>query len=304
MSWLERFARPKVRALFRKDDIPEKLWEKCPACEQMIFHRELEAQMRVCPHCGHHMRIDARTRLSLLFDDAAYQTIELPTVPADPLRFRDRKRYPDRLREAQVMSTLADAIVVAYGKMGGHQAVIAAFEFSFMGGSMGMAVGEALVAAARLATLQHAPLIVIPASGGARMQEGVLSLVQMARTTVAIEEMRESGLPYIVVLTDPTTGGVTASFAMIGDIAIAEPGATISFAGARVIEETIRQQLPAGFQKAEYLLDHGMLDMVVHRHKLRETLARVVDLLMAAPRSADVVTHPRSGLDIPAQPRA
>ncbi len=304
MSWLERFARPKVRALFRKDDIPEKLWEKCPACEQMIFHRELEAQMRVCSHCGHHMRIDARTRLSLLFDEGAYQAIELPTVPADPLRFRDRKRYPDRLREAQGASTLADAIVVAHGTMGGHQAVIAAFEFGFMGGSMGMAVGEALVAAARLATLQHAPLIVIPASGGARMQEGVLSLVQMARSTVAIEEMREAGLPYIVVLTDPTTGGVTASFAMIGDIAIAEPGATIGFAGARVIEETIRQQLPAGFQKAEYLLDHGMLDMVVHRHKLRETLARVIDLLMAAPRSADVVAHPRSGLDIPAQPRA
>lgn len=304
MSWLERFARPKVRGLFRKGDIPEKLWEKCPACEQMIFHRELEAQMRVCPHCGHHMRIDAKTRLALLFDDGAYQSIELPAVPADPLRFRDRKRYPDRLREAQVSSALADAIIVAHGRLGGHQAVIAAFEFGFLGGSMGMAVGEALVAAARLAVLQQAPLVVIPASGGARMQEGVLSLVQMARTTVAIEELREAGLPYIVVLTDPTTGGVTASFAMIGDIAIAEPGATIGFAGARVIEETIRQQLPAGFQKAEYLLDHGMLDMVVHRHKLRETLARVIDLLMAAPRSAEVVVHPRSGLDIPAQPRA
>ena len=304
MSWLERFARPKVRALFRKDDIPEKLWEKCPACEQMIFHRELEAQMCVCPHCGHHMRIDARTRLALLFDDGDYKTIELPAVPADPLRFRDRKRYQDRLKEGQATSLLDDAIIVAHGKMGGHQTVIAAFEFGFLGGSMGMAVGEALVAAARLAMLQAAPFIVIPASGGARMQEGVLSLMQMARTTVAIEELREAGLPYIVVLTDPTTGGVTASFAMIGDIAIAEPGAMIGFAGARVIEETIRQQLPAGFQKAEYLLDHGMLDMVVHRHKLRETLVRVVDLLMAAPRGAEVVAYPRTVLDIPAQPRA
>ncbi|MGE3894916.1 MAG: acetyl-CoA carboxylase, carboxyltransferase subunit beta, partial [Alphaproteobacteria bacterium] len=299
MSWLDRFARPKVRGFFRRDDTPEKLWEKCPACEQMIFHRELEAQMNVCPHCGHHMRIDAKRRLALLFDDGAYQTIELPAVPADPLRFRDRKRYPDRLREAQAASGLIDAIIVGHGRMSGRQAVIAAFEFSFLGGSMGMAVGEALVAAARLAVLQQAPLIVIPASGGARMQEGVLSLMQMARTTVAIEELREAGLPYLVVMTDPTTGGVTASFVMIGDIAIAEPGATIGFAGARVIEETIRQQLPAGFQKAEYLLDHGMVDMVVHRHKLRETLVRIIELLMAAPRSADVVTLPRSGLDIP-----
>jgi acetyl-CoA carboxylase carboxyl transferase subunit beta len=300
MSWLDRFARPKVRGLFRRDDIPEKLWEKCPACEQMIFHRELEAQMFVCPHCGHHMRIDAKRRLALLFDDGAYQTIELPAVPADPLRFRDRKRYPDRLREAQTASGLNDAVIVGHGKLGGRAAVIAAFEFSFLGGSMGMAVGEALVAAARLAVLQQAPLIVIPASGGARMQEGVLSLMQMARTTVAIEELREAGLPYLVVMTDPTTGGVTASFAMLGDIAIAEPGATIGFAGARVIEETIRQQLPAGFQRAEYLLDHGMLDMVVHRHKLRETLMRIVELLMAEPRSAEVVALPRTGLDIPA----
>lgn len=302
MSWLDRFARPKVRALFRKDDIPEKLWEKCPACEQMIFHRDLVAQLRVCPHCGHHMRIDARTRLGSLFDDGAYQTIELPNVPADPLRFRDRKRYHDRMREAQAASGLDDAIVVAHGKLTGRQAVIAAFEFGFLGGSMGMAVGEALVAAARLAILQQAPLIVIPSSGGARMQEGVLSLVQMARTTVAIEELREAGLPYIVVLTDPTTGGVTASFAMIGDIAIAEPGAMIGFAGARVIEETIRQQLPAGFQKAEYLLEHGMLDMVVPRAKLRETLGRIIGLLMEQPRSAEVVPLPRPVPDLPAHP--
>lgn len=302
MSWLDRFARPKVRALFRKDDIPEKLWEKCPACEQMIFHRDLVAQLRVCPHCGHHMRIDARTRLGSLFDDGAYQTIELPNVPADPLRFRDRKRYHDRMREAQAASGLDDAIVVAHGKLTGRQAVIAAFEFGFLGGSMGMAVGEALVAAARLAILQQAPLIVIPSSGGARMQEGVLSLVQMARTTVAIEELREAGLPYIVVLTDPTTGGVTASFAMIGDIAIAEPGAMIGFAGARVIEETIRQQLPAGFQKAEYLLEHGMLDMVVPRAKLRETLGRIIGLLMEQPRSAEVVPLPRPVPDLPTHP--
>ncbi|MEE8172437.1 MAG: acetyl-CoA carboxylase carboxyltransferase subunit beta, partial [Alphaproteobacteria bacterium] len=217
MSWLDRFARPKVRGLFRKDDIPQDLWEKCPKCEQMIFHRELESNQRVCPHCDHHLRLDAKQRLAYLFDDGEFQTIELPEVVADPLRFRDRKRYQDRLKEARSENN-QDAVIVAHGTLGGHLVVVAAFEFAFLGGSMGVAVGEALLAGARLAVLQDSTFIVVPASGGARMQEGTLSLMQMARTTVAVDELKEAHLPYIVVLTNPTTGGVTASFAMLGDI--------------------------------------------------------------------------------------
>ncbi|MEQ8966221.1 MAG: acetyl-CoA carboxylase, carboxyltransferase subunit beta [Azospirillaceae bacterium] len=280
MNWLTNFVRPKIRALVAKQDVPENLWDKCPNCEAMIFHRDLQAHAKVCQHCGHHMRLDATERLDMLFDNATYQTIELPKVPVDPLKFRDTKRYGDRLRDAQAKTGRSDAVVVAHGRMGGRAAVVAAFDFSFMGGSMGLAVGEAVVAAARLALLQQAPLIVIPASGGARMQEGILSLMQMPRTVIAIDQVKEAGLPYIVVLADPTTGGVTASFAMLGDIQIAERGAMIGFAGARVIEETIRQSLPEGFQRAEYLLDHGMLDIVVHRADLRPTLVRVLSLLM------------------------
>ena len=298
MSWLERFTRPKVRALFRKDNIPEDLWEKCPNCEQMIFHRELENNQRVCPQCDYHLRLDARGRLAHLFDGGEYQTIELPEVANDPLRFRDRKRYADRLREARV-GDRNDAIVVAHGTLGGQRVVVAAFEFAFLGGSMGLAVGEALLSAARLAVLQDSAFIVVPASGGARMQEGVLSLMQMARTTIAVDELKEARLPYIVVLTNPTTGGVTASFAMLGDIAVAEPGAMIGFAGTRVIEETIREQLPEGFQRAEYLLEHGMVDMVVHRHELKDRLAKLISLLRAGQVTAEVVELPRSPLDIP-----
>jgi acetyl-CoA carboxylase carboxyl transferase subunit beta len=278
MSWLDRFARPKVRGLFRKDDIPQDLWEKCPNCEQMIFHRELENNQRVCPHCDHHLRLDALKRLAYLFDEGEFQTIELPEVATDPLRFRDRKRYQDRLKEAR-SEDKQDAVIVAHGKLGGHAVVVAAFDFSFLGGSMGVAVGEALLAGARLAVLQDSSFIVVPASGGARMQEGTLSLMQMARTTVAVDELKEAHLPYIVVLTNPTTGGVTASFAMLGDIAIAEPGAVIGFAGARVIEDTIREKLPEGFQRSEHLLEHGMIDMVVRRHDLRATLSRLISLL-------------------------
>lgn len=300
MSWLDRFARPKVSGLFRKADIPEDLWEKCEKCEQMVFHRELESNLRVCPRCDHHMRIGADKRLALLFDDdEGYKTIELPAVPEDPLRFRDRKRYADRLREARGKTGNDDAIVVAHGRIGGAQVVIAAFDFGFLGGSMGTAVGESLLAAARLAVIQESPLIVIPSSGGARMQEGVLSLMQMARTTIAVDELKEAGLPYIVLLTHPTTGGVTASFAMLGDIAIAEPGAVIGFAGARVIEETIRETLPEGFQRAEYLRDHGMVDMVVHRHKLRETLANLLALLRDKKPVADVVPLREDAPDVP-----
>jgi acetyl-CoA carboxylase carboxyl transferase subunit beta len=296
MSWLDRVVRPKIRALVSKE-APENLWEKCPACGQMIFHRELETNQRVCTHCGHHMRIAARARLAGLFDDGVFTEIEVPKTVADPLKFRDRKRYADRLREAQAKieadrvgkPTQSDAIIVAHGKMGGMPAVIAAFDFSFMGGSMGVAVGEGIIAAARLAVLQEAPLLVIPASGGARMQEGILSLMQMPRTTVAIDEVKEAGLPYVVLLTDPTTGGVSASFAMLGDIAIAEPGAVVGFAGKRVIEETIREKLPDGFQTAEYLLEHGMVDMVVARGEIRDTLIRLYRHFLRPNPPADIV---------------
>jgi acetyl-CoA carboxylase carboxyl transferase subunit beta len=281
MSWLTNFVRPKLQALVRKADVPENLWEKCTACGQMIFHRELESNHRVCPHCGHHMRIGWKKRLEILFDEGSFERVETPRVETDPLRFRDRKRYTDRLKEAQAKTAEPDAIVVAYGRMGGAGVVIAVLNFDFMAGSMGVAVGEGLVAAAAKAVAEKAPMIVVPASGGARMQEGILSLMQMPRSIIAVEDVKEAGLPYIVLLTDPTTGGVSASFAMLGDIAIAEPGAVIGFAGARVIEETIREKLPEGFQKAEYLLQHGMVDMVVPRGELRPTLIRLLSLLKA-----------------------
>jgi acetyl-CoA carboxylase carboxyl transferase subunit beta len=238
------------------------------------------------------MRIGAKERLKMLFDEGDYQTIELPETPLDPLKFRDRKRYTERLKEAQAKTDTTEAILVAHGKMGGAPVVIAAFDFTFMGGSMGMAVGEALLAAAKLAVLQEAPLITIPSSGGARMQEGILSLMQMPRTVIAVEQVKEAGLPYIVLLSDPTTGGVSASFAMLGDIALAEPGAVIGFAGQRVIEETIRETLPEGFQRAEYLLEHGMVDMVVHRRELRETIIRLLQLLREKTPPAEVVALP------------
>lgn len=293
MNWLTNFVRPRIRALVQKTDVPDKLWDKCPKCGQMIFHRELEANLCVCPHCDHHMRLSAEKRLAMLFDEGQYNSIELPKTPADPLKFRDRKRYVDRLKEAQTKTSLNDAIVVAHGRMGGLPVVVAAFEFDFQGGSMGVAVGEAIVAAAKLATLQQAALIAIPASGGARMQEGILSLMQMPRTTIAVEQLREAGLPYIVILTDPTTGGVSASFAMLGDIQIAEPGAVIGFAGARVIEETIKEKLPEGFQRAEYLLEHGMVDMVTHRKEMRETISRILSLLMNKNPAAPIVALPK-----------
>jgi acetyl-CoA carboxylase carboxyl transferase subunit beta len=292
MNWLTNFVRPKLRELVGQKEIPDNLWHKCPGCSEMIFHRELEKTSKVCPHCGHHLRLNADERLKLLFDEGVFQRIELPKAPVDPLKFRDSKRYTDRLKEAQTKTGVNDAMHVAHGTMGGLNVVVAVLDFSFMGGSMGMAVGESLLAAARLAIVQNAPLIMIISSGGARMQEGILSLMQMARTTVAVEEVREAGLPYIVVLTDPTTGGVSASFAMLGDVAMAEPGATIGFAGARVIEQTIREKLPDGFQRSEYLLEHGMLDMVVHRHDLRATLIRTVGLLVNRRPPAEIVALP------------
>ncbi len=291
MNWISNYVRPKIRALVKKPDVPDNLWEKCTSCGQMIFHRELEAAHRVCPHCNQHMRIGAKARLAMLFDGGLYDRAELPGNITDPLKFRDRKRYSERLRETVAKTGEKDAIIVGEGSMGGHATVIAAFNFAFMGGSMGIAVGEGLLTAARLAVEKQAPLIVVPSSGGARMQEGILSLMQMPRSIIAVDLVKEAGLPYIVLLTDPTTGGVSASFAMLGDIAIAEPGAVIGFAGARVIEETIRETLPEGFQRAEYLLEHGMVDMVVHRDELRNTLIRIITLLREpGPREETPVT--------------
>lgn len=284
MNWLTNFVRPKIRALVGKQkEIPDNLWEKCPGCSAMLFKRELEEQMNVCRHCGHHLRLDPVKRLEMLFDDGKYNLIDIPKVTSDPLHFRDNKRYTERLKDARSKTGRQDAILVAEGTMNGARAVIAAFDFSFIGGSMGMAVGEGLVTAAQEAVARKAPLIVVPASGGARMQEGLLSLMQMPRSVIAAKQVKESGLPYIVVFTDPTTGGVTASFAMIGDIHIAERGAEISFAGRRVIESTIREALPAGFQRSEYLLEHGMVDIVVTRAELRETLIRILSLLRKTP---------------------
>ncbi|MCA3278421.1 MAG: acetyl-CoA carboxylase carboxyltransferase subunit beta [Roseomonas sp.] len=277
MNWISDWALPKIQGLFKRE-APENLWHNCPSCQQMIFHRDLEKALRVCTHCGHHMRLGAAQRLEATLDPG-FSRIELPKAPADPLRFRDQRRYADRLRESQTKTSMDDAVAVAHGTINGQRAVVAAFEFAFMGGSMGAGVGEAIVTAAKLAVLQDAPLIVFTASGGARMQEGAISLMQMPRTVIATRMVKEAGLPFITVLCDPTTGGVTASFAMLGDIQIAEPGALIGFAGARVIEQTVREKLPEGFQRAEYLLEHGILDMVVKRGEMRETLARVISLL-------------------------
>jgi acetyl-CoA carboxylase carboxyl transferase subunit beta len=279
MSWLAGYVRPKIRTLLGRREVPDNLWIQCPSCQQMLFTKDLERTLKVCANCGHHMRPTAIERLGYTFDDSQYTRIELPKVPVDPLKFRDSKRYTDRLKEARDKTGLEDACLVAHGTIGGHKAVVAAMAFEFMGGSMGAAVGEAIVAAARLAVLQDAPLIVFTASGGARMQEGAISLMQMPRTTIATRLVKDKGLPFITVLTDPTTGGVTASFAMLGDIQIAEPGALIGFAGARVIEQTVRETLPEGFQRAEYLHDHGIVDMVVKRGDMRETLGRLIGLL-------------------------
>jgi acetyl-CoA carboxylase carboxyl transferase subunit beta len=279
MSWLTNFVRPKIRALVKRKDVPDNLWTKCPSCNQMIFRRDLEANLYVCQNCGHHIRIPLTERLKMLFDDGEYTLVNLPSALADPLNFRDDKKYTDRLKEARNKTGAQDAVTVAYGKLSSVDVVVVGLNFLFMGGSMGVAVGEAFVRAAEIAVERHAPLIAITASGGARMQEGALSLMQMPRTVIAVQMVKEAGLPYIVLLTDPTTGGVSASFAMLGDVHITEPGAMIGFAGARVIEQTVREILPDDFQTAEYLLEHGMIDIVVKRPELRETLGRVVRLL-------------------------
>ncbi len=280
MNWLTNFVRPKIRALVgSQKEIPDNLWEKCPGCNAMLFKRELDEQLGVCRHCGFHLKLSPTQRLDMLFDDSAYTLVPVPKVPVDPLKFRDQKRYTDRLKDAQSKTSAQDAIVVAEGRMGSHPVVAAVFNFAFMGGSMGTAVGEGLVTAAQRAVKNKAALIVVPASGGARMQEGILSLMQMPRSIIAAKQVKDARLPFIVVFTDPTTGGVTASFAMVGDIHIAEKGAQIGFAGARVIENTIRETLPPGFQRSEYLLEHGMVDCVVTRPELKETLVRIIGLL-------------------------
>ncbi len=283
MSWLTNLVRPKFRALVGgAKDIPDNLWDKCPGCGAMLFKRELEEHSNVCRHCGHHMPLDPVRRLALLLDEG-YTLVSLPAVTVDPLRFKDHKRYADRLRDAQRRTGRHDALLVGEGTLGGHPAVVAALDFSFLGGSMGMAVGEGLVAAAERAVATRSALIVVPSSGGARMQEGMFSLIQMPRSIVAATQVKEAGLPYIVVLTDPTTGGVTASFAMLGDVHLAEKGARIGFAGARVIQSTIRETLPPGFQRAEYLLEHGMVDAVVTRAELKDSLANLLGLLRPRP---------------------
>ncbi len=281
MNWLTNFVLPKIRAVVGKKDVRDNLWKKCPGCEEMLYYRELEANLHVCRNCGHHLRIGALERVKMLFDEGLFERLPLPKVVQDPLRFRDKKRYLDRLKDAQgIFGAESEALLVASGHIGAARAVVAAFEFGFMGGSMGLAVGDAMLAAADLAVRQKAALILVPASGGARMQEGVLSLMQMPRTIIAADRVKEAGLPYIVILTDPTTGGVSASLGMVGDVTLAEPGAVVGFAGARVIEETIREKLPEGFQRAEYLYAHGMVDLVVRRPELAQTLALLLGHLM------------------------
>lgn len=289
MNWINNVVRPKIRSfLTTKREVPDNLWVKCPETGQMVFYKDLEANQFVVPGSNFHMRMGAPTRLQLLFDDGEYEKIAVPDVFLDPLKFRDGRRYTDRLRDAKSSTELDDAVLVGEGRLDGQDIVAAAQDFRFMAGSLGMAAGEAVVTGMLRAVEKKTPFILFSASGGARMQEGILSLMQMPRTTIAVQRLREARLPYIVVLTDPTTGGVTASYAMLGDIHIAEPGALICFAGPRVIQQTIREQLPEGFQRAEFLLEHGMIDMVVHRHEMRETLSRLCQLLMVKDGAAMV----------------
>ncbi len=282
MSWIDRVR--KALPFQDKRDTPDNLWTSCPSCKEMLFTKEYEENLSVCPRCDHHGRIGADARFAQLLDQG-FEVLETPRVKEDPLKFRDQKKYPDRLKAARLAvaghGPHPDALTNALGAIEGHKCVLGVQDFGFMGGSMGMAVGQTFVAGADRAIKEKVPYVICTAAGGARMQEGILSLMQMPKATVAISRLKRAGLPYIVVLTDPTTGGVTASYAMLGDIQIAEPGCLIGFAGQRVIQDTIREKLPEGFQRAEYLLEHGMIDMVTHRHKLRDTLASVLDYLGA-----------------------
>ncbi|MBQ7303806.1 MAG: acetyl-CoA carboxylase carboxyltransferase subunit beta [Alphaproteobacteria bacterium] len=279
MNWLTDIVRPKIQKTTPKE-VADNLWVKCPACDQMLFSKELKKSMYVCTSCGHHLRLYVDNRLKMLFDDAKYTEVEMPILQDDPLKFKDTQRYTDRLKNYRKSTGSQDAIRVAVGKIGNVESVVSVMDFSFMGGSMGTAVGEGIVTAAELAAKRKAPLITVASSGGARMQEGILSLMQMARTTAAISALKEKGLPFISVMADPTTGGVSASFAMLGDVNIAEKGCLIGFAGQRVIEQTIREKLPEGFQRAEYLKEHGMVDIVVERKFLKQELSKILNILM------------------------
>jgi acetyl-CoA carboxylase carboxyl transferase subunit beta len=283
MNWITNYVRPTINSLFSRREVPENLWTKCPECGSMLFHRELSDNLQVCTSCNHHLPITPRERFTALFDGGVFAEVPVADPLADPLQFRDQKKYPDRLKAAQKATGEREAMLVAEGEIGRTAVVAAAQDFAFMGGSMGMYVGNAIVAACDRAVERRVPLVLFAAAGGARMQEGILSLMQMPRTTVALATVKEAGLPYICVLTHPTTGGVTASYAMLGDVQIAEPNALICFAGPRVIEQTIREKLPDGFQRAEYLLDHGMLDRVTHRKDLRRDLVTIVRILTGQP---------------------
>ncbi len=285
MNWISNVVRPKIRSFLRRET-PENLWIKCPETGQLVFYKDVEANQFVIPSSNYHMRISASARLKGLFDNGEYEEIAVPEVPLDPLKFRDERRYADRLRDARTKTGMSDAIKLGIGRLDGLMVTAGVQDFDFMGGSLGMAAGEAVVKGLETAVQRQTPFIMFAASGGARMQEGILALMQLPRTTVAVQMLREAKRPYIVVLTNPTTGGVTASYAMLGDVHIAEPGALIGFAGPRVIEQTIREKLPEGFQRAEYLAEHGMVDMVVHRHKLRATLSDLCRLLTKAPVAA------------------
>ena len=283
MNWISNVVRPKIRSFLNRRDTPENLWIKCPETGQLVFYKDVEANSFVIPGSDYHMRMGATARMKSMFDNETWFDIAVPAVPTDPLKFRDERRYSDRLRDARNKTGTTDAVKLGYGKLDGLPVVIAVQDFDFMGGSLGMAAGEAVIKGVETAAAKGTPFIMFAASGGARMQEGILSLMQLPRTTVAVQMLREAGRPYIVVLTNPTTGGVTASYAMLGDVQIAEPGALVGFAGPRVIEQTIREKLPEGFQRAEYLREHGMVDMVVHRRQLRDTLSNLCRLLTKAP---------------------
>jgi len=287
VNWITNYVRPKINSMLGRREVPENLWIKCPETGEMVFHKDLEENKWVIPASGFHMKMPAKARLTDLFDGGVYENLPQPKVAQDPLKFRDSKKYSDRLKDSRVKTEQDDTILAGLGKVRGVKLVAVVHEFNFIGGSLGMAAGEAIVKAAERALAEKCPLVIFPASGGARMQEGILSLMQLPRTTVAVNMVKEAGLPYIVVLTNPTTGGVTASYAMLGDVHIAEPGAEIGFAGKRVIEQTLREKLPEGFQTSEYLLEHGMVDMVVKRHDIAPTLASLLKIMLKQPANSD-----------------
>ncbi|MDR6670842.1 acetyl-CoA carboxylase, carboxyltransferase subunit beta [Rhizobium sp. 1399] len=286
MNWITNYVRPRINSMLGRREVPENLWIKCPETGEMVFHKDLESNKWVIPASGYHMKMPAKARLADLFDNGEYEALPQPKVAQDPLKFRDSKKYSDRLRDSRLKTEQEDTILAGLGSVKGLKLVAVVHEFNFIGGSLGMAAGEAIVKAFERAIAEKCPLVMFPASGGARMQEGILSLMQLPRTTVAVDMLKEAGQPYIVVLTNPTTGGVTASYAMLGDIHLAEPGAEIGFAGKRVIEQTLREKLPEGFQTSEYLLEHGVVDMVVKRHDIPETLARLLKILTKKPAAA------------------